>query len=162
SIRRQATKGSTMSVLRTASRAALLAALVCPALVQGAAAQTYPSQNVTVVVAFAAGGIADVIARLVGQKLTERLGQTIVVANRGGIFLPRSREAQAGACAFHRRRALGHGRDRKPYRCARPDLADGDAAYRLGRVARHRACERQPQCGGARRAHLWRDGLAER
>jgi tripartite-type tricarboxylate transporter receptor subunit TctC len=48
------------------------------------AAQSYPAQNVTMVVAFAAGGIADVVARLVGQKLTERLGQTVVVENRGG------------------------------------------------------------------------------
>ena len=49
-----------------------------------AAAQTYPTQNITFQVAFAAGGIADVIARLVGLKLGERLGHTVVVENRGG------------------------------------------------------------------------------
>jgi tripartite-type tricarboxylate transporter receptor subunit TctC len=49
-----------------------------------AAAQQYPAQNITMVVAFAAGGIADAIARLVGQKLTERIGKSVVVENRGG------------------------------------------------------------------------------
>ena len=49
-----------------------------------AAAQTYPSQNINVVVAFAAGGIADVVGRLVGQKVGERLGRTVVIENRGG------------------------------------------------------------------------------
>jgi len=49
-----------------------------------AAAQSYPTQNITFQVAFAAGGIADVIARLVGLKLGERLGHTVVVENRGG------------------------------------------------------------------------------
>jgi tripartite-type tricarboxylate transporter receptor subunit TctC len=53
-------------------------------LVQPAAAQTYPTQNITLQVAFAAGGIADVVARLVGQKLNDRLGHTVVVENRGG------------------------------------------------------------------------------
>ena len=57
----------------------VLAGLACPAW-----AQTYPTQNITLQVAFAAGGIADVVARLVGQKLTERLGHTVVVENRGG------------------------------------------------------------------------------
>src|SRR5258705_7990345 len=46
--------------------------------------QTYPAQNINFVVAFAAGGIADVVARLVGQKLGERLKHTVVVENRGG------------------------------------------------------------------------------
>jgi len=49
-----------------------------------ASAQTYPTQTITFQVAFAAGGIADVAARLVGQKLSERLGYTVVVENRGG------------------------------------------------------------------------------
>jgi tripartite-type tricarboxylate transporter receptor subunit TctC len=49
-----------------------------------ASAQTYPSRNITFVVGFAAGGVADSIGRIVGQKLTDRLGQTVVVENRGG------------------------------------------------------------------------------
>ena len=73
-----------MLAFRPARRALLLAALATSAFAQPAAAQTYPAQNVTVLVAFAAGGIADVVARLVGHKLTERLGQTMVVENRGG------------------------------------------------------------------------------
>jgi tripartite-type tricarboxylate transporter receptor subunit TctC len=49
-----------------------------------ASAQSYPTQTITFQVAFAAGGIADVVARLVGQKLSERLGHSVVVENRGG------------------------------------------------------------------------------
>jgi tripartite-type tricarboxylate transporter receptor subunit TctC len=49
-----------------------------------ASAQSYPSRNITLVIGFAAGGFADSVGRLVGQKLGERLGQTVVVENRGG------------------------------------------------------------------------------
>jgi tripartite-type tricarboxylate transporter receptor subunit TctC len=49
-----------------------------------AAAQTYPSKPVTLVVALAPGGAADVIARAVAQKLTDAWGQTFVIENRGG------------------------------------------------------------------------------
>ena len=49
-----------------------------------ARAQSYPAQPVTFVVSFAAGGIADVIARMVAQKLGERGTGTFVVENRGG------------------------------------------------------------------------------
>ena len=73
-----------MVEFRAVRRAFAAAALIVSAGAQGAWAQTYPSQNVTFLVAFAAGGIADVVARLVGQKLTERLGRTVVVENRGG------------------------------------------------------------------------------
>lgn len=49
-----------------------------------ASAQQYPIQPITIVVAAAAGGFADGVARTVGEKLSEKLGQSIVVENRGG------------------------------------------------------------------------------
>ena len=55
------------------------------ALAEAAFAQTpYPVKPVRVIVAFAAGGFADRTARLIGQKLSERLGQPFVIDNRGG------------------------------------------------------------------------------
>jgi tripartite-type tricarboxylate transporter receptor subunit TctC len=78
------TKGYFMPLLypvRSICLAALVVAVLAPSF---ASAQGYPTQNITFQVAFAAGGIADVVARLVGQKLGERLGHTVVVENRGG------------------------------------------------------------------------------
>jgi tripartite-type tricarboxylate transporter receptor subunit TctC len=49
-----------------------------------ASAQQYPTQPVTLVVAFAAGGFADSVARLFSDELGKKLGQSIVVENRGG------------------------------------------------------------------------------
>jgi tripartite-type tricarboxylate transporter receptor subunit TctC len=49
-----------------------------------AAAQTYPTRAVTIVAPYAAGGGADLIARLMAQQLGERLGQSFVVENRLG------------------------------------------------------------------------------
>jgi len=55
-----------------------------PAVARFAFAQTYPTRPVRIVVGFPAGGTTDVMARLVGQWLSERLGQQFVIENRPG------------------------------------------------------------------------------
>src|SRR5271167_1773488 len=62
--------------------AAVAAAL--PALSRIASAQTYPTRPVRFIVAFAAGGANDIVARLIGQWLSERLGQPFIIENRPG------------------------------------------------------------------------------
>jgi tripartite-type tricarboxylate transporter receptor subunit TctC len=49
-----------------------------------AAQQPYPARPITLIVAFAPGGVADGVARIFGQKLGERLGQRVSIENRGG------------------------------------------------------------------------------
>ena len=53
-------------------------------LAAGAHAQTYPAKPIRWIVPFPPGGSTDLLARVVGQKLTESWGQTVVVENRGG------------------------------------------------------------------------------
>src|SRR4051794_19575762 len=63
--------------------AVLAAFLVC--LNSGAHAQaTYPSRTVKFLVAFAPGGIGDIIGRFVGQALSDVWGRPVVIENRGG------------------------------------------------------------------------------
>jgi len=73
---------------RIASLSSLLAATV---LAGSAAAQQYPTRNVSMIVPYAAGGPTDTVARVTAQAMGKPLGQTVIVENRpsaGGILGP--------------------------------------------------------------------------
>jgi len=59
-------------------------AVVLPAISRIAKAQSYPAQPIHLIVTFAAGTAPDIIARLIGQWLSERIGQQFVIENRPG------------------------------------------------------------------------------
>ncbi len=59
-------------------------AMAMPAVPRVAFAQAYPSRPVRFIVAFAAGSAPDIIARLIGQWLSDQLGQPFVIDNRPG------------------------------------------------------------------------------
>jgi tripartite-type tricarboxylate transporter receptor subunit TctC len=59
-------------------------ALVILAMNGAAEAQPYPARRITIVVPAAAGGVSDVLARAVGQRLAEAWGQQVIVENKGG------------------------------------------------------------------------------
>src|SRR3954468_3933423 len=59
-------------------------AAAVPALASIAAAQSYPSRPLTLMVFVPAGGTPDILARLLGQALSQRLGQSVVIENRPG------------------------------------------------------------------------------
>jgi tripartite-type tricarboxylate transporter receptor subunit TctC len=58
--------------------------ILCCALAISAGAQQYPDRPVRVIVGFAAGGFADSVARVIGQKVSDQMGQQLVMDNRGG------------------------------------------------------------------------------
>jgi Tripartite tricarboxylate transporter family receptor len=59
-------------------------AAALPAISRIACAQAYPARPVRIIVGFPAGGGSDIIARLLGQWMTERLGQSFIIENRPG------------------------------------------------------------------------------
>jgi tripartite-type tricarboxylate transporter receptor subunit TctC len=60
------------------------ALVLLPLLCGAAAAQTYPTRPVTMIVAAAAGGVTDIVGRALGQELGKAWGQPVVIENRGG------------------------------------------------------------------------------
>jgi hypothetical protein len=87
-------------ILQAAALAASLA--VTPAL-----AQNYPTSPVHLIVAYSAGGTGDVVARVVAPKLSQALGQSVIVENRAG--------------ARHRRPQRRHRCARRLHAADRPD-----------------------------------------
>ena len=78
-------------------RAALAALMV--AVSSAALAQTYPERPVRIIVPYPAGGSNDVVARLLGQKLSEAWGHQVIIENRGGAGGNLGAEAVATATA---------------------------------------------------------------
>jgi tripartite-type tricarboxylate transporter receptor subunit TctC len=87
-------KVSRRMVLHLAAGAAAL-----PAVPRHAWSQTYPARPVRILVGFAPGGPADIVARLIGQGLSQRLGQQFVVENRTGAGTNLATEAVVNAPA---------------------------------------------------------------
>src|SRR6476659_8694138 len=70
--------------MRNAVCRILIAAIALFALGSPSVAQSYPTRAITLIVPFAPGGPADVLGRLIGQKMGEDLGQQVVIDNRPG------------------------------------------------------------------------------
>src|SRR5258705_13999799 len=68
----------------TNRRGALLLAMAAPWMTARALAADYPSKPIKLIVPYALGGGADAVARVVAQHVGDRLGQSVVVENRGG------------------------------------------------------------------------------
>jgi tripartite-type tricarboxylate transporter receptor subunit TctC len=110
----------------------LAAAAALPAVSWSAWAQGYPSRPVRIIVGFAAGGPTDIVARLVGQWLSERLGQPFLIENRTGASGNIGTEAVVkappdGYTLLLRRRSYGslspHDSDVRAHRLARDEAS---------------------------------------
>jgi tripartite-type tricarboxylate transporter receptor subunit TctC len=71
-------------VLSTTRRRFMLGAVTAPLVARSAEAQTFPSRPVRMVIGFPPGGGIDILARLIAPKMSERLGQPVIVDNRPG------------------------------------------------------------------------------
>ena len=69
---------------RITRRGVLISPFAVPLASTGARAQTYPSRAVHILVGGAAGSVPDTVARIVGDRLATRLGESVVIENRPG------------------------------------------------------------------------------
>src|SRR5262249_10217597 len=76
--------GNSMSLARRRFLQMAAGAAALPATARMSAAQTYPSRPITMIVPFPAGGATDTFGRLLGERMRDFLGQTIVVEHVGG------------------------------------------------------------------------------
>src|ERR1041384_7158713 len=84
--------GSIMTLRRRTFLSLAAGTAGLPAPSRTARAQAYPSRPVRIIVGFPPGGATDIMARLMGQWLSERLGQQFIIENRSG----RSEERRVG------------------------------------------------------------------
>ncbi len=63
---------------------AITAGAAMPGAIRDALAQSYPAKPIRIIVPFPAGGTTDIIARIVGQRMSESMGQPVIIENRGG------------------------------------------------------------------------------
>ncbi len=73
-----------MRIIGSISRRPILAAFLALGMCGGALAQDFPTRPITLIVPFAPGGFNDISGRLIAQKVSEDLGQSIVIDNRPG------------------------------------------------------------------------------
>jgi tripartite-type tricarboxylate transporter receptor subunit TctC len=84
------------------------AAAIAASIPSMASAQTFPARPVRLLVGFGAGGLTDIFARLMGQSLSDRLGQQFIVENRTGAATNVATEAVVRAAPDGCREQLQH------------------------------------------------------